>query len=527
MPKGCQSICNFLRMKYLPKLYHYFLCGLLLMSINSYAQVTGLRTLDDRTKTQQQLLQTQQKTISDQQKMIYDLRDKLARQETAIKVLESEQKAKEDALREQISWNINALKIIAGFIVVGIILLIWQRNFLGRHLLGVWIEENFKESIRYYLKDMIQRKVRDRDVREIVREKGEAAVAATVTKYVKETDIANIIHQNARPEIDRLIKDVNAEVAENLKGKVPTWEQDFVRYLQLGSRLTDKTQTLNETLTFPAETKLEIQEYKKVLLKLKNAPDYTPEDWYLKGIEEYETGHLKDARDSFNEVLHLNAEDINAMLFKGATYSDNSEYKAAIKIFNQALTLEPQNKIALILHAKTAFKMKKYDKAIENYDQIQALDANYAYSYFGKGNAYKEKDDYEQAIANYEIAIEKDPGFALAHLYMTELFIVSDKYAEAQGILEKLGEFEDLKIKDQILAKYFELIIKKIRHLGTAQSEADFDELLLKEIDFNWDMSKIDKWLSVAQLDKDDQLFIGNKTKIMKKRIKQDETVEA
>jgi hypothetical protein len=110
---------------------------------------------------------------------------------------------------------------------------------------------------------------------------------------------------------------------------------------------------------------------------------------------------------------------------------------------------------------------------------------------------------------------------------MTELFIVSEKYAEAQGILEKLGEFEDLKIKDQILAKYFELIIKKIRHLGTAQSEEDFDELLLKEIDFNWDMSKIDKWLSVVQLDKDDQLFIGNKTKIMKKRIKQGETVEA
>ncbi|WP_299465171.1 tetratricopeptide repeat protein [uncultured Microscilla sp.] len=514
-------------MEYLPKLYHYLLCSLLVLSITSYAQVTELRTLDDRTKTQQQLLQTQQKTISDQQKMIYDLRDKLAHQETAIKVLESEQKAKEDSLYQQIHWNINALKIIAGFIVVGIILLIWQRNFLGRHLLGVWIEENFKESIRYYLKDMIQRKVRDRDVREIVREKGEAAVAATVTKYIKETDIADIIHKNARPEIDRLIKVVNEEVAENLKGKVPTWEQDFAHYLELGARLADKTQVLNETLTFPAETKLEIQEYKKVLLKLKNAPDYTPEDWYLKGIEEYETGHLKDARESFNEVLHLNAEDTNAMLFKGATHSDNAEYKSAIKIFNQALTLEPQNKIALILHANTAFKMKKYDKAIENYDQIQDLDADYAYSYYGKGNAYKEKGDYQLAIENYRVAIEKDDDFALAYLSITELLIVSENYEEAHGYLSKLSEFADLKIRDQILAKYFELIIKKIRHLGTTQSEADFEELLLNEIDVYWDMSKIDKWLTITQLDKDDLLFITNKTKVMKKRIKQGEVVES
>lgn len=519
----------FISMKYLPKLYHYLFCYLMFfLSVNSYAQTAGLRTLDDRTKNQQQLLQNQAKTISDQQKMIYDLRDKLARQETAIKVLESEQKAKEHALREQISWNINALQIIAGFIIVGIGVAIWQRNFLGRNLLGVWIEENFKESIRYYLKDIIQRKVRDRDVREIVREKGEAAVEAIIAKYLKEKDMAVVISKSARPEIDKTIVELNKEVAESLKGKVPAWEQDFARYLQLGARLVDKTRVLTETMSFPGEVKLEVQEYKRVLLKLKNAPDYTPEDWYLKGIDEYESGNLKDAKESFAEVLYLNAEDTNAMLFKGVIHRDNAEYKSALKVFNQVLDLEPHHKIALVLHANTSFKMKKYDKAIEDYNQIIALDVNYAYCYYGRGNAFKEKVDYTNAIKDYQTAIVKDHTFALAYLSVVELLLISENYEEAQSYLNQLAELSDLKIKDQILAKYFTLIIRKILHQGTAQAEEQFEELLLKDIDFTWDLTKIEKWIiSNVNLDKDDHLFITNKTKVMKKRIVKGEAIEA
>lgn len=516
-------------MKDLLKLYRY-LPGLLVLLIANVtmAQLPGLRTLDDRTKNQQQALSNQAKTISDQQKMIYDLRDKLARQETAIKVLESELKAKEASLKGQISWNINALRIIAGFIIFGIAVLIWQRNFLGRNLLGVWIEENFKESIRYYLKDIIQRKVRDRDVREIVREKGATAVDISINKYIKEANIAEVIAKTAQPEIEMAIKQMNQEVSENLKGKVPAWEQDFGRYLTLGSKLETQTSVLNETLSFPANIKLELQEFKKVLLKLKNAPDYTSEDWYLKGITEYEQGNLKDARESFAKVLHLNAEDTKAMVFKGAIHRDNAEYKSALKIFQQILELEPQHTIVKILRANTFFKMKRYDKAIEDYNHIIETNANYAFCYYGRGNALKEKGDYNTAIENYQIAIERDSTFAPAYLCITELLLITGSYQRAQSYVDQLHQLPDLKIKNQILAKYFTLLLRNVLHQGTAEAEQQFQELLEKDIDFTWDLSKIDKWASNNEkLDKDSKVFIAAKTKMIKKHIVAGEQVEA
>jgi len=511
----------FIRNKYFLLLY-IWLC-----SSGLWAQSQAIKALQDRTQDQQQTLQNQTKAITDQQKMIFDMRDKLARQETAIKVLESELTSKEQALQDQIKWNINIIRVIAGFIIFGVAVVIWQRNFLGRNLLGVWIEDNFKESIRYYLKDMIQRKVRDRDVREIVREKGKDAVEALVNKHIKEIDLAEVISKNARPEIDKALKDLDKEVADKLKGKVPTWEQDFNRYLALGHRLEAKTSILNETLSFPAEIKLELQEFKKVLFKVKNPPDFTPEDWYLKGIEEYETNALKEARESFTQVLYQNPEDTNAMLFRGAIRKDLTEYRSAIKVLNQVLQENPEHNIAKVLRAETHFKMKKYEKAIEDYDHILTTTPDYSFGYYGRGNAYKEKFEYAAAIENYQTAIEKDQTFTIAYLSIVELQIITDNYEDAQSYLDQLNEVPELKIRDQIMAKYFLILLRNLQNRGTAEAELQFDEILQQDIEVTWDLSKIDKWVSSNnQLDKDTTLFIQQKTQLLRQKVSIGETLE-
>lgn len=516
-------------MSYFIKNKYFFLVVFVLYLSNAMAQNQAIKALEDRTQVHQQILQNQTKALIDQQKMIYDLRDKLARQETAIKVLESEVTSKEQALQDQIKWNINVIRIIAGFIIFGIAVLIWQRNFLGRNLLGVWIEDNFKESIRYYLKDIIQRKVRDRDVREIVREKGKDAVEAAINKHVKEISLDEVIAENARPEIDKALKDLEQEVADKLKGKVPAWEQDFIRYLTLGHKLEAKTSVLNETLTFPAETKLELQEFKKVLFKVKNPPDFTPEDWYLKGVDEYETNALKEAKESFTQVLYQNPEDVNAIVFRGAIHKDQTEYRSALKVFNQVLNANTNHKIAKVLRAETHFRMKKYDKAIEDYDRILEEAPNYSYCYYGRGNAYREKFDYVNAIENYSVAIEKDKQFALAYLKAIELQIISGNYDAAQSYLDQFYALTELKIKDQILAKYFLILLRNLKNQGTAEAELQFDEILQQDIEVAWDLSKIDKWISgdTTVMDKDTALFINQKTKQLKQKMGKGEVLEA
>ncbi|OJJ18213.1 hypothetical protein BKI52_25665 [marine bacterium AO1-C] len=512
----------FIRNKY------FLLVCIWLYSPCMMAQTQTIKALQDRTKEQQQTLQNQTKAIIDQQKMIYDMRDKLARQETAIKVLESQLTSKEQALQDQIKWNINVIRIIAGFIIFGVAVVIWQRNFLGRNLLGVWIEDNFKESIRYYLKDMIQRKVRDRDVREIVREKGKDAVEAVVNKHIKEVDLADVIATNARPEIEKALKDLEQEVADKLKGKVPAWEQDFTRYLALGHKLEAKTSILNETLAFPAEVKLELQEFKKVLFKVKNPPDFTPEDWYLKGIDEYETNALKEARESFTQVLYQNPEDTNAILFRGAIHKDLAEYRSALKVLNQVLQGNPEHNIAKVLRAETHFKMKKYDKAIEDYDQILAATPEYSFGFYGRGNAYKEKFEYTAAIENYQIAVEKDQTFTPAYLSVIELQIINGNYEGGQQYLDQLNDLPELRIRDQIMAKYFLILLRNLQNLGTAEAELQFDELLQQDIEVSWDLSKVDKWLSTnSELDKDTTLFINQKNKLLKQKMGKGEIVEA
>ncbi len=491
------------------------------------AQIQSIKALQDQTQNQQQTLQNQAKAMLDQQKMIYDLRDKLATQETALKVLESELTSKEQALQDQIRWNINIIGVIAGFIIFGLAVVIWQRNFLGRNLLGVWIEDNFKESIRYYLKDMIQRKVRDRDVREIVREKGKDAVEAMVNKHIKEADLASVIATNTRPEIEKALTALDQEVADKLKGKVPAWEQDFNRYLTLGHKLEAKTSTLNETLSFPAEIKLELQEFKKVLFKVKNPPDFTPEDWYLKGIEEYKTNSLKEARESFTQVLYQNPGDINAMLFRGAIRKDLAEYRSALKVLGQVLQEHANHNIAKVLRAETYFKMRKYDKAIEDYDQILETSPEYSFGYYGRGNAYKEKFEYNEAIENYQIAIEKDHQFMPANLCLMELYIIVGNYEAAQKCLDEIDDLPELKIREQIMAKYFWILLRNLRNQGTAEAELQFDEILEQDIEVSWDLSKIEKWLSSEnKLDKDTTLFISQKTKLLKKKMGKGEVPE-
>ncbi|MFZ3072645.1 MAG: tetratricopeptide repeat protein [Thermodesulfobacteriota bacterium] len=396
---------------------------------------------------------------------------------------------KDDKIEQRI--NIYLAVVLAIFAIVG---------FLGYKTIVKWIQQRIEDKT-------------GKEVKKYIEKKGETVVEPLLVKFKEELNRIESTRIEYEKRLDRLPKDID----------------------------------LNKPM--PEVTRKDLKKFVEKLPEAKTEKTYSHNDWFYKGLEEYERKEYSDAINSWIKAIELNSKEALYYHVRGIAYGELEDYKKAIEDFNKAIELNPKDALyydnrggayaeledhkkaiedynkAIELDPKDALyynnrgvayvEFKDYRKAIEDYNKAIELDPKDALYYNNRGVAYLKREEYKKAIEDYNKAIELDPKDISSYQNLSEAFILVGSFKDA---LDSITKALDLAVEPSHKAIYFylECIAKKLLKLDTSVSEAKFNEVLQKEFALIWSIEPIESWLKEIDISNDDKDYILRLTQLLK-----------
>lgn len=188
--------------------------------------------------------------------------------------------------------------------------------------------------------------------------------------------------------------------------------------------------------------------------------------------QSHEKGDLLSLMKYVDEILEINPNHYEALLFQGHISNAMNEYNDAICYYTKAIDYgETNGQLMHMLHCRAdIYKVTgDYDKALENYQAILKINPYFSQIYFEIGNAYIQKEEYLKAIENFDEAISQgydtfeaifDKAYSLAQLNYFEAsnqdYLTLVERGEADWyVYSNMGvNFMELKQYDEAI-KYF------------------------------------------------------------------------
>ncbi|MEQ8465640.1 tetratricopeptide repeat protein [Coleofasciculus sp. E1-EBD-02] len=171
----------------------------------------------------------------------------------------------------------------------------------------------------------------------------------------------------------------------------------------------------------------------------------TAQQWYDRGIQEYEAGNYEAALASFDRALEIQPDSPQAWCYKGNCLWYLGRYEEALDCYGQALRIDPNDSTAcawngkgLVLNALGRYEeglvyleqaiakqpdnynawnnygivlhgLGRCKEALASYEKAIEINPNDSDPWHGKGNVLKELGDSEKALLCYEKALGIKP----------------------------------------------------------------------------------------------------------------------
>lgn len=273
----------------------------------------------------------------------------------------------------------------------------------------------------------------------------------------------------------------NSDVA--LAQNIYKLESDY-EYKKLEKQLSNIDVKPNE---ITESTKKIIQQYEEQLKSIKTEADYTFNDWYYKGITEYDKqeyekviAYMKNAvekdRNSINapdafiymglgyERINLSEKGIEqydiiiknypgyanmyqAHYNKGVILQRLKRHKEALDANEEAIKLNPQYSFAWNNKGVILKSMGQFDDALKAYEEAIRINPDYINAWFNKGDILIELKNNSEAIKAFEEVLKLDPNDAEARYYCATLYAETGDKKNMLSQLKKLIKL-DVKYKD-------------------------------------------------------------------------------
>ena len=208
-----------------------------------------------------------------------------------------------------------------------------------------------------------------------------------IKKLITDDFVKEIIEEKGQPAIDKIVCSLEERGKSSMDGVVERVEKYGLE------KLTD-------------EDKKEVSESAESTSKSKDESSYTYDDWFVKGIDEYDKKMYKEAAESFVNAAKLEANEF--VFFNAAVcYAKVENHDLQEKYFLKAIEADPKHSISFGSYALFLENIRKdyneaekyYKKAIEAYPNYADCLGNYAiFLSIIRKNPNKAEKYYKRAI---------------------------------------------------------------------------------------------------------------------------------
>ncbi len=378
-----------------------------------------------------------------------------------------------NGLEKQTNIQLKALEkyLYSFFVIAGVFFALI--SFLGYKTIANWIRSTIEDKTDDEIKKHVTLEY----------------VKGIISKNITAELISGIVIENSKDAIDDAVNETVFNLETKAKEALSKLDNRLAKFESLERDYTDtlrslKKETIDTSKEVTKETTKKLEQFEQKIAQVKTEENYSFDDWYFKGVLEYE----------------------------------KKEYKNAIKSLNKAIVLDPKY-IDTYIYLGNAYNLqKKNKKAIEEYNKAIELNHDFFIAYYNRGKAYSDLKQYEEAIKDYNKVIELKPEYPNATLNISELKIITGNYESALDSITN-GLSLQLEIGGKSVILYLECIATKLLKMDTAKCEAAFNEILKKDFTYLWIFEEIESWLKDANIEEGTKGFINEKTELLKKHL--------
>lgn len=160
--------------------------------------------------------------------------------------------------------------------------------------------------------------------------------------------------------------------------------------------------------------------------------------WFSRGLF-YLHGNNTQAIDDFTQALRINPRYEDAYYNRGDAYLDGRQYDNAISDFTAALQLKPNYGNLYHQRGFAYLQSGKLDKAIADYTQAIAFKPQSDAEYYSRGYAYEAAHDYPHAVEDFTAAIQINPKNGACFYQRALAYVQLGNQAQANADLKEVA----------------------------------------------------------------------------------------
>lgn len=134
-----------------------------------------------------------------------------------------------------------------------------------------------------------------------------------------------------------------------------------------------------------------------------------------KGHQLHQSGNLKAAQATYQEILQLSPDNPDALYLLGSLALQTGNVEPAIKLLSRAITAFPENPLYYLALGNALFNNQRPEDAIVNFKKAIMLAPDRHDAHNNLGNVFTSLGRFDEAISSYRKAVDVDPSFSMAH----------------------------------------------------------------------------------------------------------------
>jgi lipoprotein NlpI len=164
-------------------------------------------------------------------------------------------------------------------------------------------------------------------------------------------------------------------------------------------------------------------------LSPRDAPPTTFQDFYDRGLAQWNKGSADAAIQDFTEAIRLNPTHLEVYARRGGMYMIKQDFDRAIRDFDEVIRLNSKDGAGFILRGFARAFSGEYARASQDFDKAIELSPKHRIAYEGRGRVRFNQGQFSEAASDFTKAAEIDP----ADLYNAIWVYIAERNAGKPG----------------------------------------------------------------------------------------------